>query len=310
MAGVIDPYYTGEIIVVIFNFGKKEQTLGIGQCIAQVIFELTLNPTVEVVDKLSSINISTHGFGSTDGQLHSSSTKTLQPIPPSDEYPTTIPFENDKLINPTINSLKNDLNVSIEMPYNISLSLYPFDNYTHRIIQVKGDHPLSGLSLQSCATRNIPQIVECLKSTPAIRIPRWKSELKNAYIVAVDNNAVKTIDQVKNQITIAREKGYKQVDIQIATFEKISMHPQLGVPQLYHDQLNIIGQHLWDIKNSPEWQDIVNDAIIHPHIITLKSLKKIIILDKAWIKISSMHAPYKITALKKRIRLTRRIIQL
>ena len=95
------------------------------------------------------------------------------------------------------------------MPYNISLSLNPFDNYTHRTIQVKGDHPLLGLSLQSCATRNIPQIVECLKSTPAIRIPRWKTELKNAYIIAVDNNEVRTIDQVKDQIHIARERVYK-----------------------------------------------------------------------------------------------------
>ena len=129
------------------------------------------------------------------------------------------------------------------MPYNISLSLNPFDNYTYHTIQVKGDHPLLGLSLQSCATKNIPKIVEYLKSTPAIRIPRWKTELNNAYIVAVNNNEVKTIDEVKNQINIAREKRYKDVDIQIATFETIFMHPQLGVPQLYHYQLNIIGQH-------------------------------------------------------------------
>ena len=88
-------------------------------------------------------------------------------------------------------------------------------------------------------------------------------ELKNAYIVAVDNNEVKTIDEVKNQINIAREKRCKDVDIQIATFETISMHPQLGIPQLYHDQLHIIGHHLWDIKDNPEWQDIVNDTIIH-----------------------------------------------
>ena len=56
LAGVTDPDYTSEIIVVLFNFGKKVQTLDTGQRIAQVIFESILNPTVEVVDKLPSTN--------------------------------------------------------------------------------------------------------------------------------------------------------------------------------------------------------------------------------------------------------------
>ena len=114
------------------------------------------------------------------------------------------------------------------MPYNISLSLNPFDNYTHRTLQVKGNHPLLGLILQICKTRNITQIIECLKSTPAIRIPRWRTEVKHGYIIAVNNNPVQTIHQVKGEITNARNKALTTVDIQIATFEKIAMHPQQG----------------------------------------------------------------------------------
>ena len=45
------------------------------------------------------------------------------------------------------------------------------------------------------------------------------------------------------------------------------MHPQQGISQLYHDQMNIIGQYLWDITNNPEWQQDVNAAIIQPHIL-------------------------------------------
>ena len=56
LARVIYLDYTGEIVVVIFNFGKKEQTVDTGHRIAQVIFESTLNSTVEVVDKLPSTN--------------------------------------------------------------------------------------------------------------------------------------------------------------------------------------------------------------------------------------------------------------
>ena len=80
---------------------------------------------VEVTNKLPSTVRSTHGFGSTN---------TVLPIPTTpnentlNKSPTTIPFEDDEIITPTINSLRNDLNTSLEMPYNISLSLNSFDN--------------------------------------------------------------------------------------------------------------------------------------------------------------------------------------
>ena len=54
----------------------------------------------------------------------------------------------------------------------------------------------------------------------------------------------------------------QSVDMQIATLHKIAMHPQLGLPQLYHDQLNVIGKHLWDIKNNHAWQTKVNEYIV------------------------------------------------
>ena len=179
LAGIIDPDYTGEIIVVMYNFGHEVQVLKTRQRIAQVIFESTINPTVEVIDKLPSTTRSANGFGSTD---------TLFPQPTTlnentpNESATTIPSEDDELITPTINSLRNDLNTSLERPYNISLSSKPFDNYTYRTIQVKDDHPLIGINLRTCTTRNIPQIIDCAKSTPATRIPRWRTELTNGYI--------------------------------------------------------------------------------------------------------------------------------
>ena len=177
LAGVIDPDYTGELIVVLFNFGQQPYTFVRGQRIAQIIFESILQPPVQVVKELPLTSRSTSGFGSTDAR------------------PTNQPSQI-----PTINKLTSDLNVSIEMPYDINLSLDPFDNYTHRVIQIKGSHPLLGLQLKICKLRNIPQIVECLKGTPAIRIPRWRSEIKNAYIIAVDNQSVQTIDQIQQCI--------------------------------------------------------------------------------------------------------------
>jgi len=69
LVGVIDPDYTGEIVVVIFNFGEISRTIVQGQRIAQVIFENILNPTVQIVKQLPITSRSANGFGSTDKQL-------------------------------------------------------------------------------------------------------------------------------------------------------------------------------------------------------------------------------------------------
>ena len=58
---------------------------------------------------------------------------------------------------------------------------------------------------------------------------------------------------IHQQIQDIREKGTETIGVQIATFHKIVMQPQQGIPQLYHDQINVTGQHLWGIKNNPVW---------------------------------------------------------
>ena len=70
-----------------------------------------------------------------------------------DQSPTTIPFNDNELINSTINSLKNDLNISPAILYMISLSLNIANNYIHHTILIKGDYLLLGLRLKFCTTR-------------------------------------------------------------------------------------------------------------------------------------------------------------
>lgn len=36
-----------------------------------------------------------------------------------------------------------------------------------------------------------------------------------------------------------------------STMDRQAIHPQKGIPQLYHDQMNVIAQHLFDIKYNP-----------------------------------------------------------
>ena len=67
---------------------------------------------------------------------------------------------------------------------------------------------------------------------------------------------------------------------------------------------------MWEIKNNPEWQKEVNESIIQPHRLALKSLKQVTFMDYTWRDLSHKHNAFKIAALKKRKRLTHRILQL
>jgi hypothetical protein len=88
----------------------------------------------------------------------------------------------------------------------------------------------------------------------------------------------------------------------------------LGIPQLYHDQLNIIEKHLESIKNSPEWSKAVNEEIVFPindttaaniNKLSAKKLGK----NKLWSQLYHLPEYYKIKALKTRKHLTRRFLQ-
>ena len=55
------------------------------------------------------------------------------------------------------------------------------------------------------------------------------------------------------------------------------MHPMLGVPQLHHDQLNVIAKHLQEIKQDTQLQrDTHNDDVVRPFVnkLTRRKLKE------------------------------------
>jgi len=64
-AGVIDPDYTGEIKVVLFNHGDKDFEVKKGDRIAQLILERCETPEVEEVGEVKDTERGSKGFGST-----------------------------------------------------------------------------------------------------------------------------------------------------------------------------------------------------------------------------------------------------
>ena len=64
-AGVVDPDYTGEIKVVLFNHGDKDFEVRKGDRIAQLILERCETPSVEEVGVIDETQRGSTGFGST-----------------------------------------------------------------------------------------------------------------------------------------------------------------------------------------------------------------------------------------------------
>lgn len=64
-AGVVDPDYTGEVKVVLFNHGDKDFEIKKGDRIAQLVLERCETPPVEEVVSVEETERGSGGFGST-----------------------------------------------------------------------------------------------------------------------------------------------------------------------------------------------------------------------------------------------------
>lgn len=62
-AGVVDPDYTGELVVVLFNFGSEDFEIKKGNRIAQMILERCETPLIEEVVELVETTRGNNGFG-------------------------------------------------------------------------------------------------------------------------------------------------------------------------------------------------------------------------------------------------------
>jgi dUTP pyrophosphatase len=63
-AGIIDPDFTGELKVILFNHGSEPFVIKKGNRIAQMILERCETPIIEEVDELVETQRGSRGFGS------------------------------------------------------------------------------------------------------------------------------------------------------------------------------------------------------------------------------------------------------
>ena len=271
LAGVVDPDYTGTIGVVLHNFGTEDRTIARGDRIAQIIPEKADLPSIRVVESLQPTKRGSDGFGSTEDKLKSQLPKKYQekplqqpPLPTAEHRQAAAAaakavIEVEKVM---LNKVEADLQLYFDMPYDIEFSDDPFDNLTSRTMQTWGTDETLGMTLTQCPLINQPMLKDIRKSTPSAKIKKWKSQLRGAYVTAINDQPVATVQDIKDKIADHRKtKSDQEILVQYSTVEKQSMQPQMGIPQVYMDQMNIIGQHLWEIQNDPAWAERVNNAM-------------------------------------------------
>ena len=311
LAGVIDPDYRGNITVVLQNFGTDTQVFKRGDKIAQLIVENATTPTILEVSNLEDTGRGSLGFGSTDVPVDTSDDPVAVHEINDHELPETRKPPDKETVSAINAEILNDLHLSYRQPYDIQFSSCPLDNQTFRQIPLFGSDTKLGFDIRMCSKYGMPIVNDCKKSTPCARLPRWRSELRGAFITSVNGKPVATITEFETEVAAARKSAKLEAEVGFATIQKSSMHPQLGVPQLYHDQLNVIGEHLWQLRNDPEWRADVEEALPILEVMKKDTLSDLSSADKAALEdlILKANAVKKPISIKQQKKLTRRILK-
>ena len=219
-ASVVDRDFRGEITVVLQNVGKEKQSFKSGDRIAQMILEQCKDDEVhEWTMKLDDTERGEKGFGSTDPVIR-------QINSPHPEYDNIVMSTN---------------------PYGPSLTVQ---------YKVKGNHDTLGMEIDDTSMVNRLTLLNCLKGTPTARIPKWRSQLRGAQLVKIDNIELQSIADVIRTIREFKEnrsdKKMSVIDLEFVSIEKVAMHPQKGIPQMYFDQLNVVANHHLELVEEAE----------------------------------------------------------
>ena len=99
-----------------------------------------------------------------------------------------------------------------------------------------------------------------MPSSPAAKIQKWRSTIRHGYLTKINNTDTTSIAQATKLIQQLRSSTTSNTTIEVSTIHRHAMNPVFGVPQLQHDQLNVVAQHLQHIKNDVNHQRATNDS--------------------------------------------------
>jgi dUTP pyrophosphatase len=264
VAGTIDPDFTGNIEVVLHNHSANPFTVNIGDRIAQMVFYYIASPTVTTVHSLDATTRGANGFGSTgktialvDNDISVEPNKIAEApaVAIAALLPTVSHLEESApniLDQPSKSPYQEAAEIADEIykrdgikPYDIWMSHDPFENHLTVQLPVRGNHPTLGMSFQECEIRGRLRLQGMEKSTPGARIAKWRSTLRNAVLISINNDSIRTHSELQLAIRNARQTQAFQISCVFATDNVHGVHPMDGHLNIYHDQLSAFAQHVY-----------------------------------------------------------------
>ena len=194
---------------------------------------------------------------------------------------TTISFSDDEIeffTSPVeVKGFVRNMDTDIQPPYNIYLTSDPFDDTIDVTVATFGNHDTLGFIFnKNSKFGDRFQLQDCKSSTPAARIQRWRSTLRNSFLVAIDGVNVLHMDDILRIVLESRNNDKTTVSCKFSILDTLSLHPQLGVPIMHHHQLTIIATDLSDMKGKDNMSTLVHQTYLNnclPSIKTLHSKK-------------------------------------
>ena len=238
--------------------------------IAQLLLEKIMHPDIEITKSLTQTDRGTDGFGSTG-------------------LDTELP--NIDSANPQACHIHN---INVETPQNITMDSDGDGPYLEIELRVKGENETLGLNVHTNTAGHII-LKDCTPSTPAAKIPKWRSTLRNARVKQIYGQDVKNRTDIMSAIKHAKECSEKFIKCKFATEKPVDIHPQKGIPQIHFDQLSGIAKHHYEARIGERFYQNVEEGIpTHPSVqhetninrVDMKSKDNPIITDKTPTKYS------------------------
>ena len=171
---------------------------------AQMICEKAVIPRITDATNLTPTSRDTNGLGSTERAQSTPDVNDIaQEYNPASDHVHIIPFDiEDDLLPPSTVSphqpstnddiaIIRNLTTDIEPPFHICLSSNPFDDVLTIDVSTRGDHPTLGFELDDNEyIGQRLQLMNCATSTPAARIPRWRSTLRNSFPLSIGKTKI------------------------------------------------------------------------------------------------------------------------
>ena len=277
LPGVIDSSSHGTVKIMLQNLGKESITITTGQCIAQLICVPSIIPSVEHCALVQPVSHDREECRVTPSDLSPSQQTTHL----SSCSSNIIPCSDDEIELSTspveVKGFVRNMDTDIQPPYNIYLTSDPFDDTIDVTIATFGNHDSLGFIFNKKSKFGDRfQLQDCQSSTPAARIHRWRSTLRNSFLVAIDSVNILHMNDIVRIVLEARKNEKTTVSCKFSIMDTLSLHPQLGVPIMHHDQLNIIATHLSDMKEEDNMSTLAHQTYLNnclPSIKTLHSKK-------------------------------------